>query len=420
MHWTTFAGTERGPCAGGSGSKGSSSSGRTRGLSGTRTLENRLTSHRQTGAAGHGRRRLLRTWRSWRRSGVHRTRTRLRHNHAASGRSGRLRRRGPRKGLGGRLGSGSRALRGSGSGLFRSRHFTADRSGRSCFDRRGRSVHRRRHRRNRCHGCDCDRNLNGRSGRRGNFHGRRNRLRRFDFGRTRCNRLRGDHARRALRRDRSWSWRCGLGRDRLIDNRLRRRRCSCGNRWTRGHRSLNRLSRPSQNRFQRIAWLGDLGEIYFGAELLGGAAGAVTSVRATCLMKVLAYFFGFIGFHGARVSLLFRDANFEKHVENLFAFYFQLASQIVNSNLHPPFVSLCLYRSTCLERCGCAVARSCLERSSLVRRHPCCVCLGACQSGPELASAGEADAGVTAGHAPPIICCPGFRPARPDAQHQLL
>jgi hypothetical protein len=61
-------------------------------------------------------------------------------------------------------------------------------------------------------------------------------------------------------------------------------------------------------------------------------------------MEILAYFFGFIGFHGAGMSLLLRDAHLDKYVEDLFAFYFQLASQIVNSNLHPPFISLCRNR----------------------------------------------------------------------------
>ena len=41
----------------------------------------------------------------------------------------------------------------------------------------------------------------------------------------------------------------------------------------------------------------------------------------------------------ARVRLLLRDADLDQHVEDLFAFDFQLASQIINSNLHPQFVS---------------------------------------------------------------------------------
>jgi hypothetical protein len=65
---------------------------------------------------------------------------------------------------------------------------------------------------------------------------------------------------------------------------------------------------------------------------------------ATVFVEILAHLFGFIDLDGAGVSLLLRDANLDKHVEDLFAFYFQLASQIVNSNLHPPFISLCLDR----------------------------------------------------------------------------
>jgi hypothetical protein len=88
-----------------------------------------------------------------------------------------------------------------------------------------------------------------------------------------------------------------------------------------------------------------MGEIDFGAELFAAAA-AMPGRRTAGLMEVLAYLLGLIHFHGAGVGLLLRDADFDKHVENLFAFYFQLASQIVNSNLHPPFVPLCLNRST--------------------------------------------------------------------------
>jgi hypothetical protein len=64
-------------------------------------------------------------------------------------------------------------------------------------------------------------------------------------------------------------------------------------------------------------------------------------MRAARLTEIFPNLFGLIDFNGAGVGLLLRDANLDKHVENLFAFYFQLASQIVNSNLHPPFISLC-------------------------------------------------------------------------------
>ncbi len=45
------------------------------------------------------------------------------------------------------------------------------------------------------------------------------------------------------------------------------------------------------------------------------------------------------------MSLLLRDSNLLKYVENGFAFDFQLPSQIVDSNLaHPPFPSSGLFR----------------------------------------------------------------------------
>jgi hypothetical protein len=95
-----------------------------------------------------------------------------------------------------------------------------------------------------------------------------------------------------------------------------------------------------QNRLQRIAGLGDLREIDFGAELVPAAAAAAMAVdRATGLAEILADLLGLVFFHGAGVGLFLRDADLDKHVENLFAFHFQLASQIVNSNLHPPLLS---------------------------------------------------------------------------------
>jgi hypothetical protein len=92
-----------------------------------------------------------------------------------------------------------------------------------------------------------------------------------------------------------------------------------------------------QDGLQGVTGLGDLGEIDFRAEFLAASAGA--GGRTTVLKDVLAYLLGFIDLHGAGVGLFLRDADLDKRVEDLFAFYFQLASQIVNSNLHPPFIS---------------------------------------------------------------------------------
>jgi hypothetical protein len=62
------------------------------------------------------------------------------------------------------------------------------------------------------------------------------------------------------------------------------------------------------------------------------------------------------------VGLLLRDADLDQDVEDLFAFHFQLASQIVDSNLHPPFVSFIRRGFRLPGRCGCAEARHSLLR----------------------------------------------------------
>lgn len=54
---------------------------------------------------------------------------------------------------------------------------------------------------------------------------------------------------------------------------------------------------------------------------------------------MLLNFFRFIRLERTGVGLLFRDAEFGQHVQDGLAFHFQLASQIVDSNLHPPFIS---------------------------------------------------------------------------------
>jgi hypothetical protein len=190
---------------------------------------------------------------------------------------------------------------------------------------------------------------NGRRRRRGRrWRYRRWRLGHLDRGdlRAQGDRFRRDKTRRALDHNRGRR----LGRNGLVDNRL-------GRRWGHGRASRgDRFGRllARQDGLEGIAGLGDLGEIDLGAELF--AAGAIAVGGAAGLMEILAYFFGFIDFDGAGVGLFLRDADFDKHVEDLFAFHFQLASQIVNSNLHPPFISLCLNRLHMPERCGCASA----------------------------------------------------------------
>jgi len=321
-------------------------------LSGTRTLEDRLPTYRQTRAIPHGRR-LRRTWRWWWRRCVNRTRTRLRHNHAANWRRGRLARR-LRTGrprlwwlVAGRLGGRGSQRRGGlclRSGSDRGRCIAGNGRGGRGISRHSRGFGSHwslRHGNFRWGGSD--RGLDRRRGRSGNFRNRRGRRRGGSDRRlghlngrdlrAHGDRLRGDQARRALGNDRRSRPGCtGLVDDSLGWSWRRRWRCN------RFHGRL--LAR--QDSLEGIAGLRDLGEIDFRAELF--AAGAVAVGRTAVLLEIFAYLLGFIGFDGAGVSLFLRDANLNKHVENLFAFYFQLASQIVNSNLHPPFISLCLNR----------------------------------------------------------------------------
>jgi len=62
-------------------------------------------------------------------------------------------------------------------------------------------------------------------------------------------------------------------------------------------------------------------------------------------LEVCSHLYCFVLFDRTGVSLFFRDAHQGQHIENRFAFDFQLPRQIVNSNLtHPPPVSSTLSR----------------------------------------------------------------------------
>jgi hypothetical protein len=57
------------------------------------------------------------------------------------------------------------------------------------------------------------------------------------------------------------------------------------------------------------------------------------------LRKKLLYPLGLVSFDRTGMRFLFRDPYFRQHVKNRFTLDFQLSCQIVDSNLHPPFVS---------------------------------------------------------------------------------
>jgi hypothetical protein len=58
-----------------------------------------------------------------------------------------------------------------------------------------------------------------------------------------------------------------------------------------------------------------------------------------------ANFLGFVVFERTGMRLLLGDTDFGQHIENRFAFDFQLPGQIIDSNLtHPPLCSSALSR----------------------------------------------------------------------------
>jgi hypothetical protein len=53
-------------------------------------------------------------------------------------------------------------------------------------------------------------------------------------------------------------------------------------------------------------------------------------------LQIGAHLLRFVIFERTGVSLLFSDSYLRQHIENSFAFYFQLPGQIVDSNLAHP------------------------------------------------------------------------------------
>src|SRR6185437_14285613 len=60
------------------------------------------------------------------------------------------------------------------------------------------------------------------------------------------------------------------------------------------------------------------------------------------MLEMRAYLLGFVIFNRTRVSFALTDAKFREDIENLATLDFQLAREIVNSNLaHPPLFRIC-------------------------------------------------------------------------------
>jgi len=160
--------------------------------------------------------------------------------------------------------------------------------------------------------------------------------------RNRGPRLRHNEPRRRRRRGR-------LGRHGDRRRRCRRSR-SCGrccfflhHRWCCGtRRRSGRLLLV--NKLQHIAGLGDVRQVDLGLDFVGFGARCASrlgrSLSCGGSLEVGAHFFCLMIFNGTGVSLLLRHTDQSQHIENGFAFDFELSCQIVDSNLtHPPSCS---------------------------------------------------------------------------------
>jgi hypothetical protein len=87
-----------------------------------------------------------------------------------------------------------------------------------------------------------------------------------------------------------------------------------------------------------------MGKVDLCPDFVGISAGRARAARGALRfggsLKVGPHLHSFMFFNRTGVSLFFRDAHDGQHIENRFAFDFQLPRQIVNSNLtHPPSIS---------------------------------------------------------------------------------
>jgi hypothetical protein len=100
----------------------------------------------------------------------------------------------------------------------------------------------------------------------------------------------------------------------------------------------------ADDRLQDIARLGNMRKIDLGLDFVSispaGPRGSARGLGFAGGAEVCAHLHRLVLFKGTGMSLLLRDPNLWKYVENRFAFDFQLPCQIVDSNLaHPPFLS---------------------------------------------------------------------------------
>jgi hypothetical protein len=99
-----------------------------------------------------------------------------------------------------------------------------------------------------------------------------------------------------------------------------------------------------ENRLERVARLGNVGEINLGGNRLGSArriAAGMASVPGAAT-EMHADLFGLVFLQRTGVGLALGQTEFRQYVKNLPTLDFYFACKIVNSNLtHPPLFKLC-------------------------------------------------------------------------------
>ena len=174
---------------------------------------------------------------------------------------------------------------------------------------------------------------------------------------SRCNRWRSrrrNHdVRRGPRLRHNFAWlrtrRCcrrgsrDSSRGRRGTSRRNHRRGLCAYRCVASARVLFFLLLAGQNCLQRVAGLGDMGEIHLGLEPLRRARGRGARVAAWFRSTQLrANLLRLVIFQGTGMGLAASQAELRQHIKNLPTLDFHLACQIVDSNLtHPPLFKMC-------------------------------------------------------------------------------
>jgi hypothetical protein len=100
---------------------------------------------------------------------------------------------------------------------------------------------------------------------------------------------------------------------------------------------------------QHIAGLGDVRQVDFGCNRLRRPRRPRRAMagRLRSALEMLANLFRFVFFQRTGVRLALRHAQFCQYIQNLAALHFQLAREIVDSNLaHPPLFKICYPKPT--------------------------------------------------------------------------